>query len=126
VLAFADPALGSDKQDAGFRGALPWVEGLRLGPLPHAREEAAAIVRRLGGKSRLLQGDEATPLRARCRPARGSWDSWAGLVVLGDGDLVPYPGGLPRPPSFPVSLIPVLLTLIGLAWIVRRRTRAVA
>lgn len=47
--------------------------------------------------------------------------AWAGLVVLGDGDLVPLPGGRPRsnPLWIPLSAAAALLVIGALAW--RRR-----
>jgi CHAT domain-containing protein len=60
VLALADPELpGSASADA-LRAAKPWVEGLNLGSLPHARAEARALVRTLGGDSQLASGAEAS------------------------------------------------------------------
>ncbi|HYG64715.1 MAG TPA: CHAT domain-containing protein [Thermoanaerobaculia bacterium] len=55
--------------------------------------------------------------------------AWAGLVVLGDGDLVPLPGGRKLPylsPAEKALAAAVLLALLGagaLAWYRRRRTR---
>jgi CHAT domain-containing protein len=49
LLAFADPL-----RTAGKNG------GEDLGPLPHARREAAALRRNVGGEARVLVGSEAT------------------------------------------------------------------
>ena len=60
VLALADPELGGVTADDALRSADPWLGGLRLGPLPHARSEARRMVRAIGGASRLLSGPEAS------------------------------------------------------------------
>jgi CHAT domain-containing protein len=60
VLAFADPETGIATGDSGLRAGEPWIEGLRLGPLPHAREEARTVVRNVGGASRALIGAAAS------------------------------------------------------------------
>lgn len=60
VLALADPAIGGGESADGLREADPWMEGLRLGPLPRARDEARSMVRRVGGASRLLAGADAS------------------------------------------------------------------
>jgi CHAT domain-containing protein/tetratricopeptide (TPR) repeat protein len=53
--------------------------------------------------------------------------AWAGMVVLGDGDLVPLPGGRSgstRPAwVYPVAALAVAATIL-LTWAVRRRRRA--
>lgn len=59
LLALADPSAPST-QAASVREAAPWLEGLRLGALPHARLEAEHAVRLLGGESRLLLGAAAS------------------------------------------------------------------
>lgn len=66
VLALADPAI------AGMESARPAAErsvslsdDLVLGPLPYARSEARSVVRRIGGASRLLIGDEASERRLK-------------------------------------------------------------
>jgi CHAT domain-containing protein/tetratricopeptide (TPR) repeat protein len=60
VLALADPELTGAPGDDPLRSGDPWLRGLHLGPLPHARSEARRMVRTLGGNSRLLSGPEAT------------------------------------------------------------------
>jgi CHAT domain-containing protein len=60
VLALADPAIGGGDGASGMREAAPWIEGLQLGPLPRARDEARSMVRRVGGASRLLTGADAS------------------------------------------------------------------
>jgi CHAT domain-containing protein len=60
VLTLADPAIGIEGRDDTLRSGNPWIEGLRLGPLPHARAEARTVVRNVGGASRALVGPEAT------------------------------------------------------------------
>jgi hypothetical protein len=60
VLAFADPETGIVTGEHGLRAGEPWIEGLRLGPLPHARAEARAVVRNVGGTSRALIGPAAS------------------------------------------------------------------
>jgi CHAT domain-containing protein len=60
VLALADPDLATVLEPSGERTVDPWVEGLRLGPLPHARREARSMVRSLRSGSRLVSGSEAT------------------------------------------------------------------
>jgi len=59
LLALADPSSPS-AEVASVRQAAPWLEGLRLGALPHARLEAEHAVRLLGGESRLLLGAAAS------------------------------------------------------------------
>jgi CHAT domain-containing protein len=57
ALVLADPLVAGQTQTAvAERG---WDRG-SLGPLPHAREEGRAIIRRMGGESRLLVGAEAS------------------------------------------------------------------
>jgi CHAT domain-containing protein/Flp pilus assembly protein TadD len=60
VLALADPAIRGGESTDGLREADPWIEGLRLGPLPRARDEARSMVRRVGGASRMLTGADAS------------------------------------------------------------------
>jgi CHAT domain-containing protein len=60
VLAFADPDIEATAGDAERRAADPWLEGVRLGALPHARSEARTMVRALGGESLLLTGPDAS------------------------------------------------------------------
>jgi CHAT domain-containing protein len=60
VLALADPALtGVEATDDTERQATLEV-GLRLGRLPHARDEAEAMVTSLGGRGTLRTGSEAS------------------------------------------------------------------
>jgi hypothetical protein len=48
--------------------------------------------------------------------------SWAGLVALGDVDVVPFPGGR-RPSAPPWLWLPSALALIAIALLVARRLR---
>jgi CHAT domain-containing protein len=60
ALALADPLLETSGAEPGEeRSARAGIEDA-LGPLPRARSEARALVRRLGGDSRLLAGAEAS------------------------------------------------------------------
>jgi CHAT domain-containing protein len=77
VLAFADPALPSGSEPSEHRQGGPWVEGLRLGPLPHAREEARRISRLLGDRCRVLEGSAASEHRLKSE-SLGSF----GVLVL--------------------------------------------
>jgi CHAT domain-containing protein len=58
VLAIADPALGTEA--SSITRNLDFREGVALGSLPHARQEGRTVVRRLGGGSELLIGDDAS------------------------------------------------------------------
>ncbi|HVQ30121.1 MAG TPA: CHAT domain-containing protein [Vicinamibacteria bacterium] len=53
--------------------------------------------------------------------------AWAGLVVLGDGSLVPFPGGAPGPgSSTPIGVLTLgglLVVVVGWWTVVRRRAR---
>jgi CHAT domain-containing protein len=66
ALVLADPALveGPARDQLAssptHRESALWLEGLRLKPLPFAREEASAISRELGGRDRVLLGAEAS------------------------------------------------------------------
>jgi hypothetical protein len=60
VLALADPELPGSAVPDALRAAKPWVEGLKLGSLPHARAEARALVRSLDGDSNLAYGPAAS------------------------------------------------------------------
>ncbi len=66
ALVLADPALveGPARDQLATspvqRESALWLEGLRLRPLPFAREEASAISRELGGRNRVLIGPEAS------------------------------------------------------------------
>jgi CHAT domain-containing protein/tetratricopeptide (TPR) repeat protein len=60
VLALADPELPGGATPDTLRAAKPWIEGLSLGSLPHARAEARALVRSLDGDSHLAYGAEAS------------------------------------------------------------------
>jgi CHAT domain-containing protein/tetratricopeptide (TPR) repeat protein len=59
-LAFADPEIAAVAARPGERGGDPWLDGLGLEPLPHARKEAAAMARGVGNGSRVLTGADAS------------------------------------------------------------------
>lgn len=58
ALALADPELGIDTAAEDRNAVLR--EGVTLGALPHARREGLAVVRHLGGDSKLLLGADAS------------------------------------------------------------------
>lgn len=58
VLALSDPTFTDAARDAGR--ARPWEAGAPLGPLPHARSEGRFVVGRVGGRSLLRVGSEAS------------------------------------------------------------------
>jgi CHAT domain-containing protein len=63
ALVLADPEfIGSDAPATGTAGARSWslIAGRPLGRLPHARLEGQALLRVVGGRSRLLAGAEAS------------------------------------------------------------------
>ncbi|HJQ75219.1 MAG TPA: CHAT domain-containing protein, partial [Gaiellaceae bacterium] len=60
ALAFADPDLPGGTEASATRQAAPWIDGLRLGPLPHARREAGRLESLLGERCRALEGARAT------------------------------------------------------------------
>jgi CHAT domain-containing protein len=60
VLSLADPAGAKLAGTATRETTDPWIEGLRLGALPFARREASALIRSVGGGSRLLTGTAAS------------------------------------------------------------------
>jgi CHAT domain-containing protein len=61
VLALADPSLpGMGAAPPAAERFASLTDGVQLGRLPHARDEARAVVRRIGGASRLLTGDQAS------------------------------------------------------------------
>ena len=65
ALALADPPLpgdgeGPQPEAAKERAAAVFTSGVRLGPLPYAREESQAVVRDLGGDSVRRLGEEAS------------------------------------------------------------------
>jgi CHAT domain-containing protein len=53
ALSLADPESLSEEVASEVRSAAPWIDGLDLGPLPHGRREAEAVVRSLGGVIRV-------------------------------------------------------------------------
>jgi len=59
-LALADPDFGVRRKGDTMRAADPWLDGLRLGRLPHARSEAGRLARALGGDSLVLSGEQAS------------------------------------------------------------------
>jgi CHAT domain-containing protein len=60
VLALADPEIAGTVGDEETRSAIPWIDGLRLGSLPHARREARQLARTVGGESEVRSGPEAS------------------------------------------------------------------
>jgi len=60
VLSLADPDISPETAISAFRGPALWGGELPLGSLPRARDEGRAVVRVIGGKSRVLSGDEAS------------------------------------------------------------------
>ncbi len=72
ALVIADPRfVGGEPRDApeGPRErSSSLARSLRLGPLPHAREEGRSILRSLGSGSRLLAGEQATERRIKQTP----------------------------------------------------------
>lgn len=70
---------------------------------------------------------EALSLAQRAQlQAGGPTRVWAGVQVYGDGDLVPFPGGLPEPTGFGVWQIAIALGLVvvlaGSILVIRRRS----
>lgn len=82
---------------------------------PLRDDEASALMRELSrgiSEGRSLSGALAQARAARIE-AGAPTEAWAGLVLLGDGDLVPLPDG--RPPSHPLPGLPRgFLLLAGL------------
>ena len=82
-----------------------------------------AFYQRLGAGASLSEAlrQAKTQAVATNRPAA----AWASLVLLGDGDFRPFPGGRPAPPAKPWPSVPVvvLLSLLPLAALVWRFTR---
>lgn len=60
ALSLADPEIAGDETEETLRMAVPWAEGLRLGRLPFAREEARELARGVGGDSQVLTGADAS------------------------------------------------------------------
>jgi hypothetical protein len=69
LLALADPGMPGD-QLASTRQAAPWLGGLRLGALPHARREVEQAARTMGGGSEALVGAEASEHALKTRRLR--------------------------------------------------------
>jgi CHAT domain-containing protein len=96
---------------------------------PIRDDDAAALFdgfyQRLGAGASLSEAlrQAKTQAIAANRPAA----AWASLVLLGDGDFRPFPGGRPAPPatewpSWPVLVLLALLPLAALAWRLARRS----
>ncbi len=68
LLAFADPVTGPVVTPAGERDGSSVLAGAELGRLPHARDEATRLARRLGGESRVLTGEEASEAALKRAP----------------------------------------------------------
>lgn len=64
ALVLSDPelpaAMAQGAQDVGDVRSWESALGAKLGPLPHARREGRAVVRHLGGGSRVVTGENAT------------------------------------------------------------------
>ena len=72
ALALADPPLpgaGPRPAAAKERGAV-FASGIRLGPLPYARQESQAVVRHLGGGSVRRSGEDASEAFLKTAPLR--------------------------------------------------------
>lgn len=70
ALALADPPLpGGETRAAGERFAV-FASGVRLGPLPFARQESRGMVRALGGGSVSRTGDDASEEFLKSAPLR--------------------------------------------------------
>lgn len=72
-LVMADPLLPRSPliESSGSGASRALEEGMRLAPLPHAREEARAVIRHLGNDGLLLLGEDASEAflkRADLRP----------------------------------------------------------
>jgi CHAT domain-containing protein len=74
ALVLADPAIGGGDREparapAAFRGSTPAL-ARTLGPLPHAREEGRAIVRKLGRRAELWVGPAASERALKAAPLK--------------------------------------------------------
>ena len=69
LLALADPGIATEQQ-VGTRQSAPWLQGLRLGALPHARREVERAAWTMGGGSEALVGSEASEHALKSRPLR--------------------------------------------------------
>jgi hypothetical protein len=91
-------------------------------------QDAEAFVRVLS--RRLAAGDSLAAALTASREARFAEGApaaaWAGVVLLGDGDFVPIPGGrgMVRGRYWPAALAAVMLAAV-LVWFVRRRSAGV-
>jgi CHAT domain-containing protein len=71
ALALADPPLpGSGLQPAATERGAVFASGIRLGPLPYARQESQAVVRNLDGGSVRRVGDDASEAFLKAEPLR--------------------------------------------------------
>jgi CHAT domain-containing protein len=68
ALVFADPTLESTGDGLPSNGNGIFRERPQLGPLPRARGEGRAMVSRVGGESRLFEGEEATEHALKTTP----------------------------------------------------------
>jgi CHAT domain-containing protein len=93
---------------------------------PMRDDEAAAVAGRFYRQLCLGKSVSAALAEARRERMRAGAPAaeWAGLVVLGDGDLVPFPSG-PRPaPRWTPVFLPIVAALLAaLALFFRRRRR---
>lgn len=89
---------------------------------PLRDDDAAAFFERF--YRHLGDGENATEALSaaqRERIAEGApAAAWAGLVLLGNGDLTPFPGGVRRYDSWWPSALALAIGLIGLGWALRR------
>ena len=70
MLTFADPLLAGDVATEAHTRSATLLQGLRLGRLPHARDESRAIERHVGGAEALI-GDLASEKALKSRDLRG-------------------------------------------------------
>src|SRR5262249_55021015 len=108
---------------AFFQARAPAVVG-SLWPLRDDEGERlfGAFYRHLAGGVSLgtaLQAAQREAIAAGQPPA-----AWSGLVVIGDGDIVPFPGGAPAsPPPLVVIAIGVAVLLLVAGWARSRAAR---
>lgn len=135
ILSACSSATGSVLEGEGVLGLAraffqAGAVGVVGGLWPLRDREAAALMDdvadRLGRGASIgtaLAGARRAAIESGAPPS-----AWAGLVVLGDGDFVPLPGGrTPGSPRWPLAAAAVVLILAGAAFLVaRRRARPAA